>query len=74
MRFFLADRIKEIEYGDHLIGIKAISLADDTFNDLLNRVEEATSKLNPAALREAKGKLEKGVVDPKAMKGRGRKP
>jgi len=33
MRFFLADRIEEIDYGNHLIGIKAISLADDTFNE-----------------------------------------
>ena len=33
MRFFLADRIIEIDYGNYLIGIKAIALADDTFNE-----------------------------------------
>lgn len=33
MRYYLADRIEEIDYGKYLIGVKAVSLADDTFNE-----------------------------------------
>ena len=33
MRYYLADRIEQIKYGNHIIGVKAISLADDTFNE-----------------------------------------
>lgn len=33
MRYYLADRIEEIEYGKSITGVKAVSLADDTFNE-----------------------------------------
>jgi hypothetical protein len=48
-------------------------IADDTFNNLLNRIEEATTAINTAAIREAKSKVDKGVVVPPTS-GRGRKP
>lgn len=33
MRFYLADRILEIDYGNRIKGVKAVSLADDTLNE-----------------------------------------
>lgn len=33
MRFHLLDRIEEFSYGKYAIGIKCVSLSDDTFNE-----------------------------------------
>lgn len=33
MRFHLVDRIDEICYGSHIMGVKCITLADDVFNE-----------------------------------------
>ncbi|MCP4218233.1 MAG: beta-hydroxyacyl-ACP dehydratase [bacterium] len=33
MRFHLVDRIDEIQYGNYIIGVKCITLADDVFNE-----------------------------------------
>ena len=33
MRFHLIDRIEEIRYGDYIIAVKCVSLADDVFNE-----------------------------------------
>ena len=33
MRFHLIDRIEEICYGRHIVGVKCISLSDDVFNE-----------------------------------------
>ena len=33
MRFYMVDRIEEIKYGEHIIGVKCISMSDDVFNE-----------------------------------------
>jgi len=33
VRFHLIDRIEEICYGHHIVGVKCISLSDDVFNE-----------------------------------------
>jgi 3-hydroxyacyl-[acyl-carrier-protein] dehydratase len=33
MRFFLVDRIEVIDYGKYIVGVKAVSLAEDVFNE-----------------------------------------
>jgi len=33
MRFHLVDRIDKICYGDYIVGVKCITLADDVFNE-----------------------------------------
>lgn len=33
MRFHLIDRIEEIKYGEYIMAVKCVSLADDVFNE-----------------------------------------
>lgn len=57
---------------------KAVSdsglVSDKGLQKLIDAVIEKAEGFNAEAVREAKNKLDKGVVDPKLFKGRGRKP